>query len=100
MSQKPETLFTNRVKVKLDALPKCWYFKTQMIARLGIPDIIGVINGQFFAFELKVGKNKATELQRYVLEKITKAGGFAQIVTPENVELTIEQLGRHLHSEV
>jgi Holliday junction resolvase len=70
-----------------------------MLSRLGIPDIIGVINGQFFALELKVGKNKATALQTHVLKKITEAGGFAQVVIPENLELTLEQLRRYLHEE-
>ena len=46
----------------------------------GEPDIVGVYNGKFYAFELKQGKYQATELQLYKLEQIRKAGGIAEVI--------------------
>lgn len=99
MSQKPETRFAAQVKDRLEEIPRCWFFKTQMLSRLGIPDIVGTVNGQFFALELKVGKNKATLLQQHVLKKIAEAGGFTDVTYPENLTETINHLRRFLHEK-
>jgi Holliday junction resolvase len=50
----------------------------------GIPDIVGCLNGKFFAIELKSPefKNPENHLrpeQRKVLEKIKNAGGFTLV---------------------
>lgn len=53
----------------------------------GIPDLIGCVDGKFFAFEVKVpGKEgKATKLQMLMIEKIKEAGGHATIISdPED----------------
>jgi len=49
----------------------------------GLPDIIGVYQGRFVGLEVKVShrKNRVTELQRYTLEQIRKAGGVGEVVT-------------------
>lgn len=56
-------------------LPGAFVYKPNDRFRSGIPDILGVYKGRFFAIELKVGKNKATKLQEYTLEQIKNAGG-------------------------
>lgn len=43
----------------------------------GEPDIVGVNKGKFYAFELKVKKNKASDLQKEKLRRINLAGGVA-----------------------
>ncbi len=88
MSKKPETVFKERVLPLLRSLPHSWWFKTQMIAIRGIPDVIGCLNGTFVALELKRGddKGKLAPLQGYILRKITAAGGLALECTPENWE--------------
>jgi hypothetical protein len=45
-----------------------------------------------FAWELKVGKNKADKLQLFKLDCIKQAGGIARVVTPETLEEAIEEL--------
>lgn len=45
----------------------------------GVPDIIMCIKGFFVAVELKVGDNEPTALQNHWLEKITDAGGDANV---------------------
>lgn len=62
-----------------------------MLALLGIPDLVGCVNGRFVGLELKVD-SPVTELQLYVLKKISDAGGFAKIVSPGNFEQVLAQL--------
>ena len=52
-----------------------WVYKTSDRWKAGIPDVLICRKGRFFAAELKVGNNKATRLQLYVLEQIKRAGG-------------------------
>lgn len=64
-----------------------------MVAVRGIPDIIGVCNGKFFAWELKAtDKDKADPLQRHVLEKIKRAGGIARVVSPGHFSVALREL--------
>jgi hypothetical protein len=85
MAKKPETLFKERIRPDLAAIPRTWFMKTQMLALLGIPDFILCINGYFVALELKKDfKSRTSKLQLYVLEKIVNAGGIAAVVSPEN----------------
>ncbi len=59
---------------------KHYHFKTIVCNRSGIPDIIGCTTwGQFFAIEVKFGKNKASKLQDYNIDEIRKRGGLAFI---------------------
>ena len=47
--------------------------------RKGIPDIIGIINGQFFGIEVKIGKDKQSADQRVIEVEINDAGGIYYI---------------------
>lgn len=87
MPKKPETLFKERLQPLLNAIPKSWWFKTQQLSTLGIPDIVGCVDGTFVALELKRDLKESLKkhsLQRHVLGLISKAGGFSAIVYPEN----------------
>jgi hypothetical protein len=85
MAKKPETLFKERVLPILRALPRSWWFKVDLISLRGIPDIIGCVNGQFVALELKKdSRSHADPLQGWVMRKILAAGGWAQEVNPES----------------
>ena len=94
MSKKPETLFKEKVLPQIRALPNSWWVKTQMICIRGIPDILGCVNGQFVAIELKSDDKSAklSPLQGYILRNITKAGGLALEVTPELWQSTYQVL--------
>jgi len=46
----------------------------------GEPDIVGVHQGHFYAFELKQGNYQPTELQLYKLNQININGGTAKVV--------------------
>ena len=73
-------LSETRLKEKVLAMikrefPDAWVYKTSDRWKSGIPDILVCKEGRFFAVELKVGNNKATRLQLYVLKQIKRAGG-------------------------
>ena len=92
MSQ-PETLFKEKVQDKLKGFQDLWFVKTQMLAVMGIPDIIGVYKGRMFAWELKKdAKSPPTTLQNHVLRSISNAGGLARVVHPGNLQACLTEL--------
>ncbi len=50
----------------------------------GIPDIIACIEGRFYVFEIKYGKDVVSELQKQHINKIIESGGRAHIITSTN----------------
>lgn len=93
MAKKPETVFKERIRPKLDAIESAWWVKIQMLALLGIPDFIGCIRGQFIALELKRHKSvKLEKIQTYVLRKIEESGGIVYRVDPQNWEQVYKEL--------
>lgn len=87
----------SRLKVKalemLRSLPNSWFVKVQMLSIMGIPDILGCVNGRFVAWELKKSKKDHPEpLQQRTLNLIAKAGGVAEVVYPENLDQKFQDL--------
>lgn len=56
-------------------LPSAWFYKCADRFTSGIPDLIICKEGMFYAIELKVGSNKASPIQEFVMREIKKAGG-------------------------
>jgi Holliday junction resolvase len=54
--------------------------KVVLANRTGIPDILCCYQGQFYGFEVKTESGKVTELQKYNIDLIHKAGGKAYVV--------------------
>ena len=93
MASKPETVFKNRIRPALDALPSSWWVKVQQVGIRGTPDILGCLNGRFVALELKCDKSKhADPLQTYLMHKIEDANGVSFVVTPENWPVVYREL--------
>ena len=96
---RPEDEFKNKkVKPTLDNI-HCWYFLNESFLSIrGLPDIVGVCNGRFFAWEIKHSKSEAKKttgriaLQKFILSKIEKFGGIARVVHPDNLEECKEEL--------
>ena len=60
----------------------------------GIPDLLLCIQGKFNAIELKVGSNKPTRIQEFVMREIRKAGGRVSVCrSVEDVKCLIEEGG-------
>jgi Holliday junction resolvase len=86
MAQTPEVKVKNSVKKILDEAG-AYYFMPPAngFGRAGIPDIIGCLNGVFFAVECKAGKNIPTALQEREIRNIKNAGGYAWVINEANV---------------
>lgn len=56
----------------------------------GIPDIVGCYRGVFVAFELKVGKNRPSKLQKAKVNLINSIGGYA--IVPYDTFEPIDEL--------
>lgn len=79
-----EKNFENKIKQFLNE-HNCWHVKffANAYTKIGIPDILGVINGYFIAIEVKAPNGKPSALQKYNVNKINECHGFAVIVCPK-----------------
>lgn len=70
-----------------------WKASAGMYSRMGIPDVIACIEGQFFGFEVKrpFGIGVHSKIQEETIRKIRSAGGCADFVSfPWEVDEMIE----------
>lgn len=83
-----EPQIQSKILKKLSEWPDLFCFKTIVTNKRGVPDIICCYKGKFIAFEVKRdGKQKASELQLYQIQKIEGADGLAYVVSSvEEVE--------------
>ena len=96
-----ETKFKTKVLKELDKRkPKLWYTKIQQLAKRGDPDLILCVNSLFIAWELKVGKNVASDLQDYTLKKICEAGGATAVVYPQDLHIHLAVIDELLKVEI
>lgn len=52
----------------------------------GLPDMFVVIDGRFYAVELKSSKGRLTQLQKDKIEQINNTGGQAIVVRPKDFD--------------
>lgn len=94
----PEAKILRSICRYLDGLESlCYYMKLRggPYSVRGLPDIVGVFNGHFFALEVKASKGEVTPLQAHTLRKIYEAGGAASVVrSVKDVEKIIWALDR------
>jgi hypothetical protein len=89
MSSTPEGRFKKHVIRYLKTLPNTYFFVKEAAAIRGIPDIIGCMNGRYFALELKKDLKETQKLtgrivlQREAIRKTHDAGGIGCILSPE-----------------
>jgi hypothetical protein len=85
MAQTPEAKVKAKIKAYLKTIPHCWWFMPigGAYSTHGIPDIIGHVNGQFFAIEVKAPGRHAmtTALQKLEISKIILNGGIALVAS-------------------
>ena len=88
MAATPESRVKSKIKDFLKTVPKCWWFMPigGPYSRQGIPDIIGHVDGKFFAIEVKApGKrSNLTELQKVEIVKISVNGGVVMVACDVN----------------
>ena len=94
----PEKAFKNKIMPKLRKIPKSYWFVKEAVALVGIPDIIGCINGRLITLELKRNifetKKDTGRIVRQRREghRIVSAGGYFAIACPENFEEIYKEL--------
>jgi Holliday junction resolvase len=92
--QTPEGKVKADLKKILDGLGAYYFFPaTGGYGRSGVPDVVGVVEGKFFAIECKAPGKKPTALQIREMKNIRKAGGIAfvydGILSPEAVGIVL-----------
>lgn len=82
-----EKQFENKIKKYLKS-KGIWYVKyfANGFTKVGIPDLLAVVNGKFVAIEVKAEKGKLSTLQRYNIEAIKMCGGIALVLRPSGFE--------------
>ena len=53
----------------------------RLAAKKGVADILACRNGQFLAFEIKIGRDKLSSEQAGFIKSINAAGGFACVIS-------------------
>ena len=93
MSKFPEQKVRDEV-VALLKKRNIWHFVYPASVTYGIPDIIAIVNGFFVGLELKrPGMYSVTELQKVILDKIRRSGGYAAIVeSAKDAEKFIDEI--------
>jgi len=86
MAMTPEAKVKAQVIKQLKELG-VYYFSpvTGGYGRSGVPDIVGCMNGKFFAIECKAGKGVTTALQELNINLIKDNGGYAVVINETNV---------------
>lgn len=70
-----------------------WCCSTTGAMAAGLPDVIGCIDGQMVAMEVKTGRARLTPLQTVTLERIRAAGGIGEVVrSREDVRAVIARI--------
>lgn len=82
-----EKNFENKIKAYLKSIG-AYFIKTHgdRFSKVGTPDIIACVNGNFVAVEVKAENGKPSDLQLYHLEQIRKAGGYETVLYPKDFE--------------
>lgn len=85
MQDKRESYYQGRIiEAVRKQFPGAFIWKAQAgpYSRRGIPDVLMVLEGHFFAFEVKRPKyGRLSDLQRQAIAKIRAAGGYATVVS-------------------
>jgi Holliday junction resolvase len=88
MARTPEAAVKHKIRKYLKTIPSCWSFMPigGPFSAHGVPDIVGTIDGDMFAIEVKApGKEKNTTAnQERVIGEINAAGAMAFVAS--NVE--------------
>lgn len=86
MAKKPETRLVARIRKRLKKeYPGSWFVKFHggIFSAVGVPDLLGCVNGRFMAFEVKCPDKLHTlsAIQAAVIDKLQRAGACAACIT-------------------
>lgn len=90
----PEGRVKKKLRAVLDEIGAYYFMPaTGGYGRSGVPDVVGCIQGKFFAIECKAKGGRVTALQQRELDRITVAGGVSFIY---DATMTDEEVIRRL----
>lgn len=97
MAKKPESRLQRRIRDRLEKEVGGWWFKVWggPFQAAGIPDLLGCVDGIFFAFEVKMPGETPSELQKLVMRDMKRKGG-AVVAVVETPEEALEIVREHL----
>ena len=85
-----EKSVVKKIRAFLDEQDDLYYFVKEAKSLRGLPDLIICKRGVFIALEVKRSASeidsKRSKLQKYHIDRINKAGGYAFFIFPENME--------------
>lgn len=95
MAQQRESRRQRRIRKALQSECGGWWRKIWgggPYQHAGIPDLLGCVDGYFFAFEVKEDDGEPSELQLDEIDEIRDAGGVASIVrTPQEAVAFVKE---------
>ncbi len=83
MPRKEATL-TRKILELFRQLPNSWFERVEQTSINGTPDILGCVEGQMVAIEVKTNKGRLSRLQLHKLNCIRNAGGLALVLNEDN----------------
>lgn len=95
-----EKSFENKIKDFLKD-NNCYFIKYWgggYFTESGVPDLLVCCNGYFLGLEIKAEKGIVSDLQKYNIEQIKKAGGIAMAVYPKDFD-RLKELIRRLNND-
>lgn len=103
MARQPETRLQQSIQKALrKRWPHSFWFKHWggPFSPAGIPDLIGCVDGLFFALEIKLPKkqSKTSAIQDETIADIVRAGGHSTVI--RSVAEALEFVERHLDNAV
>lgn len=83
-----EKNFENKIKRFIEAMGG-WQVKyfANAYTKVGIPDILSCVNGNFIAVEVKASKGVPSPMQIHHLKQIDEAHGYAILLYPDMYEI-------------
>jgi Holliday junction resolvase len=94
MAKKPESRLQRRIRDRLEKEVGGWWFKVHgsMFQVAGVPDLVGCVNGMFFALEVKTEDGDTSEIQDETIRRIKLEGGGATVVvTPKEAVAFVKE---------
>jgi Holliday junction resolvase len=95
MSRKPESNLQRRIQKHLgEKFPGCKFFKVHggPFMEVGLPDLVGSVEGRFVAIEVKQPGEDEKPIQAYQLRQFAKSGAITGVVhSPQEAERVVTE---------